>query len=83
MVGNVSDCRLSTLFDVIIGDVLSRNIRETLLPLASSAHSLAAFRTSSCMSHFDCLALLWVVTCCTYVVTMFTAGVFPFYFGGH
>ena len=83
MVGNVYDCRLSTLLDVIIGVVLDRNIQETLLPVASSTHSLVAFRTSSYMSHSDCLALLRVVTCCVYVVTMFTADVFPSFFIGH
>ena len=62
---DVSACQLSNLSDVTIDSVFSCNIRATLLLLASSTHSLVAFRTSSCMSHSDCLALLWVrVTYC-------------------
>ena len=38
-------------------------IRATLLLLAVSIHSLAAYRTSSCTCHWVAWALLRVVTC--------------------
>ena len=58
----LSFCRLADLSSVIFCSPLSRSILATLLSLALSTHSLAAFQTYSYISHLDYLALLRVVT---------------------